>query len=615
MSGDDAIRGQDEPPSAGPLGHIHSVTGSQVSVGLVGRRPGGLYGAAMTVGKFVKMHSGKALIVGVIAEVSIQPSSMAAGSAGKEQDFQGVAHVDLMGEIDGGGGQIRFRRGVTTYPTIGDPVEPLSQDEMRTIFDGSGAKSIKVGQLQQDSTIDVRIDINEMLSKHFAILGTTGVGKSSAVVVILQQLLQARPDLRVLLLDVHNEYGRCFGDRAYVANPGNLRLPFWLFNFEEIIDVFFAGRPAGDEEIEILSEVIPLAKVAYTQYRSSAERLALKKLDPKSIGYTVDTPVPYRLQDLLMMIDDRMGKLENRSSRMIYHKLITRIESVSNDARYAFLFENANVGGDTMAESISQLFRLPADGKPMTIMQLAGFPAEVIDPVVSVLCRLAFDFGLWSDGAAPLLIVCEEAHRYASVDRTVGFGPTRRAISRIAKEGRKCGVFLALATQRPAELDPTIISQCSTLFAMRMSNDRDQVLLRSAVSDAAANLFGFVPSLGTREALAFGVAVPLPTRLTFAALPPQLVPRCEAFADQQALPTTGRDLNFIAAVLERWRGSMARSANADDGSRDPKLAIRPDAVPLQPGAAPDAGRFSLLKKPLANQPDPFSAVRNPSSTR
>ncbi len=616
MLGADAFRdqGRPSPASEGPLGHVHSVSGSQVSIGLAGRRPGGLSGAGLTVGKFVKIQSGKVLIVGVIADVCVQSPLPA-----KEQDLQGLARVDLMGEITGesdgrGGGPIRFRRGVTTYPTIGDPVALLSYEEMRTIFEGGGAKSIKVGQLQQDSTIDVRVDSNEMLSKHFAILGTTGVGKSSAVAIILQQLLQTRPELRVLLLDVHNEYARCFGDRAYVANPGNLRLPFWLFNFEEIIDVFFAGRPAGDEDIEILSEVIPLAKVAYTQYRSTAERLAVKKLDPKSIGYTVDTPVPYRLQDMLMMIDERMGKLENRSSRMIYHKLITRIETVSNDARYAFLFEKANVGGDTMAESISQLFRLPADGKPMTIMQLAGFPAEVVDPVVSVLCRLAFDFGLWSDGAAPLLIVCEEAHRYAAVDRTIGFGPTRRAISRIAKEGRKCGVFLALATQRPAELDPTIISQCSTLFAMRMSNDRDQRLLRSAVSDAAADLFGFVPSLGTREALAFGVGVPLPTRLTFAELPAQLIPRCEAFASEQAVQTTSHDLDFIAAVLGRWRGSMARSpANADDAAREPKPAIRPDAVPLQPSPAPDLSRFSLLKKPLANQPEPTASLRNPVS--
>ena len=141
----------------------------------------------------------------------------------------------------------------------------------------------------------------------------------------------------------------------------------------------------------------------------------------------------------------------------------------------------------------------------MTIMQLAGFPAEVVDSVVSVLCRMAFDFGMWSDGAFPLLFVCEEAHRYASADRTIGFGPTRKALSRIAKEGRKYGVFLGLVTQRPAELDSTIISQCSTLFAMRMANERDQAIVRSAVSDAAATS-RLRASLGPRG-LAFGEGV------------------------------------------------------------------------------------------------------------
>ena len=180
------------------------------------------------------------------------------------------------------------------------------------MFETSAAKTIKIGQLQQDSTITVTVDVDEMLSKHFAVLGTTGVGKSSAVAVILQQILQVRPDVRILLLDVHNEYGRCFGERAYVVNPGNLRLPFWLFNFEEIVDVFFGGRPGLDEEVEILAEVIPQAKVTYTQYRHTIERPAIKKQDPKSSGYTVDTPVPYRLADLLAQIDERMGKLENR---------------------------------------------------------------------------------------------------------------------------------------------------------------------------------------------------------------------------------------------------------------------------------------------------------------
>jgi DNA helicase HerA-like ATPase len=595
-----------------PLGHVHSVSGSQASIGLRTTSVSNLNRAGVTVGKFVKIQAGNALLVGVITDLSAQITP-----AMKELGYHGTAHVDLMGEIKARNERPpQFHRGVADYPTVGDAVAPLTEAELQIVFASSNAKTIRIGHLQQNTGIKVCVEVDEMLTKHFALLGTTGVGKSSAVALILQQTLQARPDLRMLLLDVHNEYGRCFGARAHVVNPGNMKLPFWLFNFEEFIDALVAGRVGADEEIDILAEVIPLAKIAYIQYRSS-DRLAIKKVDPKSIGYTVDTPVPYRLQDLLALIDERMGKLENRSSRMKYHRLMTRIEMVSNDPRYAFMFENANVGGDTMAEAISQLFRLPMEGKPITIMQLAGFPAEVVDSVVSVLGRMAFDFGLWSDGASPLLFVCEEAHRYASADRSVGFGPTRRAISRIAKEGRKYGVFLGLITQRPAELDPTIISQCSTLFAMRMSNDRDQALLRSAVSDTAANLFSFVPSLGTREALAFGVGVPLPTRLTFAELPPHLLPKSEAFAESTGLPLNGDDLNFISSVVERWRGAtVSAKANSDGASREPRPAAAAEAAPpLQPVAAPtpapaaEQSRFSLLKKPLVNQHDPLAALR------
>src|SRR5262249_50017983 len=144
------------------------------------------------------------------------------------------------------------------------------------------------------------------------------------------------------------------------------------FNFEEIVDVVFGGRPGLQDEVDILSEVVPLAKVAYTQYRTSGDRSA-RRADPRGIGYTVDSPVPYRMADLISLLDARMGKLENRSSRLTFNRLLTRIETVCNDPRYAFMFENANVGGDTMAEVFSHVFRLPANGKPMTVMQLAGF--------------------------------------------------------------------------------------------------------------------------------------------------------------------------------------------------------------------------------------------------
>ena len=570
------------------------VRGSLARVGLIATGKTGISEVRATVGRFVSIRSASSTIVAMITEVSSEnlPAS---------NDFIASASVDLLGEIIGIPERQKFQRGVTNYPTIGDMVDLINSQELRTIYAPSGADQINIGTLQQDSSVVAYVDIEEMLSKHFAVLGSTGVGKSSGVSLLLNEILKSRPTLRVFLLDVHNEYGRCFGDRALVLNPRNLKLPFWLFNFEEIVDVLFAGRPGVPDELDILAEVIPAAKAIYTQYQN-ADRVGLKRADPKAGGYTLDTPVPYRLVDVISLIDERMGKLENRSSRIIYHKLISRIETVRNDPRYAFMFDNANVGGDTMADVISHLFRLPANGRPMTVMQLAGFPAEVIDSVVSVLCRMAFDFGLWSDGVSPMLFVCEEAHRYASADRNVGFGPTRKAVSRIAKEGRKYGVYLGLITQRPAELDATIISQCNTLFTMRLANERDQALLRSAVSDAAANLLSFVPSLGTREVLAFGEGVALPTRLRFKEVPIHQLPRGEASISTVPSASSGHDMHFVGAVLERWRGATSNR----DTATDQTFTERPMPRPVSPGEAPmlqpslglDPDRFSLLKKPL-----------------
>ena len=546
-----------------------------------------------TVGRFVSIRCASSVIVAMITEVSCENLS-------SSDNYIAIASVDLLGEIHNAADKAKFQRGVTNYPTIGDSVDLITSQELRTIYAPTGSDQINVGFLQQDRSVVAYVDVEEMLSKHFAVLGSTGVGKSTGVSLLLNEILKARPNLRIFLLDVHNEYGRCFGDRALVLNPRNLKLPFWLFNFEEIVDVLFGGRAGVPEELDVLAEVIPIAKGIYTQYQNT-DRLGLKRIDPKQVGFTVDTPVPYRLVDLISLIDERMGKLENRSSRIIYHKLISRIEAVRNDPRYAFMFDNANVGGDTMAEVISHLFRLPANGKPMTVMQLAGFPAEVIDSVVSVLCRMAFDFGLWSDGVSPMLFVCEEAHRYASADRNVGFGPTRKAVSRIAKEGRKYGVYLGLITQRPAELDATIISQCNTLFTMRLANERDQALLRAAVSDAAANLLSFVPSLGTREVLAFGEGVALPTRLRFKEVPPHQLPRGEATISSVPSVTSGHDMHFVGAVLERWRGATSQRDVPNDPvfQAPPAKTLAPAEAPmLQPSMGLDPDRFSLLKKPL-----------------
>jgi hypothetical protein len=556
------------------LGRVLAVSGAQVTVGLTPAPPGSAQRA--TVGKFLGVVSGSTVIIGLITEISERPQ--------RDQDpsCRSTAQIDLVGEIKAGpNGAPFFQRGITEYPMIGEPAMLMADRELRLIYNGMHARPSNIGALQQDPSIQAQVDIEQLVSKHFAVVGTTGVGKSNGVAILLTQILDERPDLRVFLIDPHNEYARCFGDKAQVLTPRNLRLPFWLFNFEETVDAFFGGRPGIDEEVEILSEAIPEAKAAYVQLKGSNDRTLQKKKDPKETGYGVDTPVPYRIEDLISVIDGRMGKLENRSRIIFYSKLLQRIKTFRNHPRYGFMFENATVGGDTMAEVVGHLFRIPANGKPMTIMQLAGFPAEVVDSVVSVLSRMAFDFGLWSDGASPLLFVCEEAHRYAPADSSIGFGPTRRALSRIAKEGRKYGVFLGLVTQRPAEIDPNIISQCSTMFVMRLSNDRDQALIRSAISDAGASMLSFIPSLGTGEVFAFGAGVPLPTRMKFREVPVALRPTSEAGGNTKIAAGASADRGLIDSVIERWRAAtMSKGAGADDEGGE-YGSFRDDIAPMR----------------------------------
>jgi len=237
-------------------GHVLSVSGSQASVGLPAESIDPARTASITVGKFLRIERAKSLLIGMVTEVTQDISSTA-----RERGYRAAARLDMMGEIkQRDDGAYYFQRGVTDYPAIGDPAALITRDELRLIYDISGSDTIDIGYLQQDASIGAYINVDEMLSKHFAVLGTTGVGKSSGVALILQQILEARPNLRLFLLDGHNEYARCFGDRALVLNPRNLKLPFWLFNFEETIDVFFSGRPGVDEEVSVLAELIPQAK-------------------------------------------------------------------------------------------------------------------------------------------------------------------------------------------------------------------------------------------------------------------------------------------------------------------------------------------------------------------
>jgi DNA helicase HerA-like ATPase len=531
------------------LGRVVAVSGSQATARFTaGAAAGGELD--LTVGSLVGIVSGGALAVGTLCDVCSEPAGDHAAG------LHATGRIDLLGEIvaDGGGAR-RFRSGIAAYPKIGGCVVSIEGEELQIIFGLAEPDTIQIGRLQQNESIAATVNVEEMVRKHFAIVGSTGSGKSSAVALILRKIMQARRDLRMLLIDAHNEYADCFDGRAKVLGPGNLRLPFWLFNFDEFVQIVFGSRARADHEASLLSELIPLAKTEYARSKS-LHRFGYRAAQPDGGGrYTADTPVPYRLEDLIAVAESRMGKLENSDLAVRYQRLIMRIDTARKNPRYAFIFDDGGEVNDSMAGILCQLLRLTDDERPMAILQLAGFPAEAMEVVVSVLFRLAFEFGVWSDGLSPLLIVCEEAHNYANADRDVGFGTAREGLSRIAKEGRKHGVFLGLVTQRPHQLDPTLISQCSTVFAMRLGHEDDQKIVRAAVSDSASRLLAFLPSLGTREALVIGAGVPTVTRLRFEELAEDCIPKSQAVWGGDLGSSESIDDELVAAVVARWRGT------------------------------------------------------------
>ena len=554
-----------------PIGRIVSVTGSQAVVLLDDNKKGpAKAGQSAELGMILTVETPKTVLLGVVSALSVPVPSQ----HDNETEVR-IAELELVGELSKA--RDVFVRGVSIYPTLGENVFQATTPQLELAYLWNSPSAVRLGSLRQDQSIAAMIDVNELLGKHFAVLGSTGTGKSCGVALILRTILEKNPKGHILLLDPHNEYARSFGNSAEVITPKDRQLPFWFMTFEELVEVLMGDQSDRESEVEILSELILLAKASYAANRGRESSTVLRRRIDDFGGFTVDTPIPYRISDVVALIDERMGRLENRKDLTPYRQLKTRIETISQDPRYQFMFGNLTIQ-DHMAEILGRLFRVPVQGKPIAILELTGVPSEVVNVVVSVICRMSFDFALWSDGRIPLTLVCEEAHRYVPNDPVLGFDPTRRAIARIAKEGRKYGVSLAVISQRPAELDPTILSQCSTIFAMRLSNERDQEIVRAAISDSVASLLDFLPSMGTREAVVFGDGVTLPQRMRFDDLPEEVLPRSRTARFTEQWRGVEGDRAFLEDVVDRWRaaGAMAPISGAIPAEAD---VVAVEAVP------------------------------------
>ncbi|WP_420962765.1 ATP-binding protein [Brucella sp. IR073] len=533
------------------------------------------------VGQLISVRVGENRLVGLIHKVDMPDTLWK-----KDDDNIIHIHIELVGEARSApDGTSSFSSGISQYPHMGAIAHRIRAADLAAIYAASGRETVTIGALTQDRSIPALISIDDLLSRHFAVVGTTGVGKSSAVTLLLRKVIEARPDVRVLILDPHNEFATAFPDHAVVLDAANLDLPFWMFRLEEFADVLFRGREPNAGEMDALRDMIQLARERFRMAENQSTTL-LRRRERDSRAVSADTPIPYRISDLLALINERTGQLDGKAERPHLKALKTRLESIINDPRFRFMFAASTIA-DTMRQTISRIFRVPQEGRPICVFQLSGIPSEVVNAVASVLCRLAFDLAVSSDGRIQTLVVCEEAHRYIPADPDAGFWPTRQAIARIAKEGRKYGVYLGVVTQRPGELDPTILSQCNTVFAMRLGNERDQQIIKGAITGAAKSMVNFLSSIANREAIAFGEALSTPMRMTFETIPVHKLPGAH-MQEQQQLMRTGDRRVSLESVIERLRHFDSTAAEAEPEFRDygtrPSLEEeqKPSLPPIMP---------------------------------
>lgn len=520
------------------LGRVVAVSGSQMRATVTAGRFADDW---LRVGAMVAVPSAGVDVVGTIATAEFE-------THGSRECI--VLVVELLGEIVPTEDAARFCRGVSRYPIPGAAVRAATAAELATIYTRPSLSSVSIGTLYHDARRPAFVLIDELLAKNFAVLGAAGSGKSCAITLVLSAILADHPGAHIIILDPHNEYAKAFEGRAELFSVDNLQLPLWLFDFDEAVGALVRGGTVQEQETQAI-----ILKDAITRARR-------RHWSDASTPITVDTPVPFGAADLLRFIDEAMGRFDNPDSSAPYLRLRTRLESLRSDRRYAFLFSDSVAIRDTLSRILGRLLRMPVNGKPVTIIDLSGIPSEITDVVVSLVSRLIFDVAVWSDRARfpPVLLVCEEAHRYVPAAGPIGFGAAARAITRIAREGRKYGVSLGLISQLPSELSGEVLSQCGTVMAMRLGHDLDQRLMATAMPDAAQGMLAALSSLRTQEVIVFGEGVPLPMRIRFDDLPPAHRPRSDSASFSTAWQDNSGDAEILDEAIRSWRSQSRKSA-------------------------------------------------------
>ncbi len=456
-----------------------------------------------------------------------------------------VAEIDFLGEGDEEqltGNIYNFRRGVTRYPTPSSIVYAVTTPDLKQVYASDGRANVEIGTVYPTDDIRGALYVDAMLGKHFALLGSTGTGKSTSAALILHKICELAPEGHIIMIDPHGEYSAAFKDNGKLFDVNNLNLPYWLMNFREHCEVFVQSKgDAKQIDCDILAKCLLAAKA------KSQASAGISKL-------TVDSPVPYLLSDLTTILQNEMGQLDKATNSAPYQRLKAKIDEIKADPRYGFMFSGMLVG-DTMGAFLTKVLRLPSEGKPISIIDVSAMPSEITPTVVSVLSRLVFDYAIWARNEAqrPMLLVCEEAHRYIPSDDVADESSVRDILSRIAKEGRKYGVSLGLITQRPSDLAEGVLSQCGTILSMRLNNDRDQAFVKAAMPEGARGFLDSIPALRNREMICCGEGVAIPIRVSLDTLAEECRPASEDPVFSDLWREHGGEEEIVQRVIKRWR--------------------------------------------------------------
>lgn len=619
------------PNSSTYLGTVQDVQGATVSVALDAGTASGLAfinGQGYRIGQigsFVRISIGFTNLFGIVSQVGAGAVPEALMKI-EPYGYRWVK-VQLVGEGQRAG---EFKRGISQYPTIGDEAHLVTEQDLARIYGRPDAPNfVRIGSLASAESIPALIDIDRLVTRHSAVVGTTGAGKSTTVANLLASLSDPSryPSARIIILDIHGEYDAALHDRATVFRVNadesrqeqQLFIPYWAMSFDELLRVT-PFRGVNDADRAALVEKVKQLKLA------SLQKQARNGVTADTM--TVDTPVPFSIHRLWYELhrfvcsthtaqsanqseateaieQDAQGQpvlgnimsvnppkyrpITQGGPNRVYlsaaplnvRRQVLALESLLRDTRYDFLFRPGdwcpspdlqNLDAQP-SQDIDALLKLWVGGdKPITILDLSGVPVSILMDLVGVLIRLLFDALFWSrylpEGgrARPLLFVLEEAHAYLNAGNE---GAAATAARRIVKEGRKYGIGAMIVSQRPAEIDPTILSQCGTMFAMRLANASDRSHVTGTVSDNLEGLFNMLPSLRTGEAIIVGEAVQLPLRAFIEKPAKNRRPDSHDPLIYDPDSVTGwnrpKQVEDYAQVQENWRSENPRKGNNPTG--------------------------------------------------